>query len=67
MSQIAGFAIRSQNGVPGKDVFVRYFVEHVACRGNVVAFRIEFDEVVGEKGVAEKVETEESSVKNLAC
>lgn len=64
--QIAGFAISGQNGVPGKDVFVRNVVEHVAGRGNVVAFGIEFDEVVGEKGVGEKGETEESSVNNLA-
>lgn len=64
--ETAGFAISGQNGVPGKDVFVRNVVEHVAGRGNVVAFGIEFDEVVGEKGVGEKGETEESSVNNLA-
>ena len=38
------------------------FVEHMVCGSDLIAFGVEFYEVVTEKCVGEKSETEDSSV-----
>jgi hypothetical protein len=44
--QVVGFAISRQDGIIGKNVFVGNFVEHVVCRSDFIALRVEFYEVV---------------------
>lgn len=41
---------------------MRNLIEHLVCSGDAVALGIEFDEVVGEKGVAGEAEAEDASV-----
>ena len=65
--QAAVFAVSGQDGVPGEDVLLRYFIEQLMGRADVIAAGVELDEVVGEECVGEETHTEDSRVQNLAC
>lgn len=73
VEQVAGdvgvgfFSVGGNDGIEGEDVWVGDFVEHLAGEGEMAAFGVEMDEMVGEVGGRRDLGFDEERLEGSSC